>query len=180
QQLTVILYPPEGDKDIKAAAAARIKQWIEQHKQQQQQQQQHKQQQQQQKEGEETVSPFCCFSEQQQLQKLLATACCPVVQQELQQQQQQLQQMEKDRQQLLLTDGLDCIRRVSACQDGELPLEVIEKEKVHRENCLILCLLPLTKNREVAESEMCIICNNLLPTEGGAEGCLWLDVESLE
>lgn len=33
-------------------------------------------------------------------------------------------------------------------QPGEPSLEIVEKEKVHRENCLILCLVPRISDLE--------------------------------
>ncbi|CDJ66627.1 hypothetical protein, conserved [Eimeria necatrix] len=99
----------------------------------------------------------------------------------LQQQQpnQQQQQHQGAAKKQLLTDGLDCIRHVADPRPGEPSLEIVEKEKVHRENCLILCLVPLISDLEKAEAELSLLSEVLLPTQAGAEACLRLDVLDL-
>ncbi|KAL8276074.1 hypothetical protein Esti_000022 [Eimeria stiedai] len=79
----------------------------------------------------------------------------------------------------VLIDGLDCIRRLTNPQQGEAPLEVVLKERVHREPCLLLCLLPLIPNPQEGEEEISLLLQSLLPLQGGAEACLRLDVLSL-
>ncbi|XP_026192196.1 uncharacterized protein LOC34621062 [Cyclospora cayetanensis] len=64
-------------------------------------------------------------------------------------------------------------------QSGEPPLEIVEKERIHRENCLLLCLLPLLTNSEQTEAEVSLLSSSLLPTQAGAESCIRLDVLSL-
>ncbi|OEH80699.1 phosphoglycerate mutase family protein [Cyclospora cayetanensis] len=79
----------------------------------------------------------------------------------------------------MLTDGTMCIRRLIKLQSGEPPLEIVEKERIHRENCLLLCLLPLLTNSEQTEAEVSLLSSSLLPTQAGAESCIRLDVLSL-
>ncbi|KAL8430838.1 hypothetical protein Efla_002946 [Eimeria flavescens] len=80
----------------------------------------------------------------------------------------------------LLTDGLNCIRRLTERQPEEAPFEILAKERVHGEACLLVCLLPLIGDPETGHREVSLLTETLLPLQGGADCCMRVDVLSLD